>query len=139
MLHYLFVNIVLNVNNIRSLILVRCALQNVIFALYFIKMIKSGFLIPGDVLSFLAADNKYKAVLCTGIYNERSPHYYNFAATTYSSEVKPSLQDISQAGFYGVTTKNNEYFPYSELESENMWKVHPEIRPYVLGSYGFTI
>ncbi|MBV8391082.1 MAG: hypothetical protein JO080_14850 [Mucilaginibacter sp.] len=102
-------------------------------------MVKVQSLSPGDVLSFLADDNKYKAMICTSVHNNRSPQYCTFAATTYSSYNKPSLVDILHSDFYGVGNTKSEYFAYSESELENMWTVHPEVKPYFLGSYPFII
>lgn len=100
-------------------------------------MSKRQSLVIGDVLSFKGADKKYKAIICTGIYSHHSPHYYEFAATTYSDENKPSLVDIINSKFYGVS--NNKSFAYSKLELDNMWTIHPEVKPYYIGSYGFLI
>jgi hypothetical protein len=102
-------------------------------------MIKIQSLSPGDVLSFVADDNKYKAMLCTSIQNNRSPQHCIFAATTYSSDNKPSLEDILHSDFYGVGNTKNEYFAYTESELKNMWTIHPEVKPYFIGSYSFII
>ncbi|TSJ40599.1 hypothetical protein FO440_12680 [Mucilaginibacter corticis] len=100
-------------------------------------MSKRQSLVIGDILSFKGIDKKYKAIICTGIYKDHNPHYYEFAATTYSDENKPSLVDIINSKFYGVG--NNKSFDYSKLELDNMWKIHPEVKPYYIGSYGFLI
>ena len=39
----------------------------------------------GDLLTFRATDNKFKVLLCTSTYKDRSPYYYTFAALTYDS------------------------------------------------------
>ena len=105
----------------------------------FNTMIKPQSLAQGDVLSFLADDNKYKAMLCTSVHNDRSPQYCYFAATTYSSATKPSLEDILYSNFYGIGNTRSEYFAYTESELEHMWAIHPEVKPYFLGSYHFII
>ncbi|MFD0752289.1 hypothetical protein ACFQZS_19195 [Mucilaginibacter calamicampi] len=102
-------------------------------------MIKIDAITSGDVITYLAADGKYKAFICTSIHNELSSAHYIFALTTYDDNVKPRLENITSSGFYGVINMRNEYFPYSESEVDVMWKMHPEIKPNILGSYGFII
>ncbi|WP_114940506.1 hypothetical protein [Mucilaginibacter endophyticus] len=93
----------------------------------------------GDVLTFLAADNRYKMIICTSIYNEKSPHNYTFAALTYNSEKIPTVVDAVEDDFWGVANIRNDIFKYSNSELENMWMIHPEIKRCQLGSYGFII
>lgn len=93
----------------------------------------------GDLLTFKASDNNYKVLLCTSVYKERSPHYYTFAALTYSGEEKPTLPDAIDSKFFGVGNTHNEIFKYSDAALVKIWSIHPEIKNYLLGSYGFTI
>ncbi|OOQ60260.1 hypothetical protein [Mucilaginibacter pedocola] len=102
-------------------------------------MVKFKNLVQGDILSFVAADNKYKAILCTAVKKDRSPHSCDFAATTYSSENLPTLDNILQCDFYGRPNAQSSSFPYPQTAINVMWEVHPEIKPYILGSYGLTI
>ena len=55
----------------------------------------------GDVFTFLAADNRYKVIICTSIYKARSPHYCIFAALTYDNEEIPVIEDAINSGFWG--------------------------------------
>lgn len=93
----------------------------------------------GDVFTFLAADNRYKMIICTGVYKAQSPHYYIFAALTYDSEEMPAIIDAIESDFWGVANVRNGIFKYEDSELENMWMIHPEIKPCQLGSYGFII
>ena len=102
-------------------------------------MIKAQSVAVGDILSYLAADGKYKAIICTSVRKETSPHLFEFALTTYDSVLKPTLENILSSEFYGVVSLRNEYFPYSESEVEEMWLIHPEIIPNIIGSYSLII
>ncbi|MFC0513638.1 hypothetical protein ACFFGT_05480 [Mucilaginibacter angelicae] len=93
----------------------------------------------GDVLAFLAADNRYKMILCTSVYTLRSPHNYTFAALTYDDERMPLITDAMNSDFWGVANFKDGIFKYPNQELENMWVMHPEIKPYYLGSYSFVI
>jgi len=93
----------------------------------------------GDVLTFKANDGKYKAILCTSTYKQRSPFFYNFVALTYDSFEWPQLKDIRAAHFYGKGNIKDDYFKYSDVQREKIWAVHPEIKPYSLGGYGLLI
>jgi hypothetical protein len=93
----------------------------------------------GDVLAFKAADGHYKGLICTSIYKDKSPYHFIFCALTYSNILVPTIEDVKGGSFFGVGTSKGDYFKYSEDEVERMWDVHPEIKPYVLGTYRFFI
>lgn len=93
----------------------------------------------GDILTFKSLDNKYKAILCTSCYREKSPYSFTFAALTVDSEEKPKLDNILETNFYGVGNIKDDHFKYSETERTKFWAMHPEIKPYSLGSYGLII
>jgi hypothetical protein len=93
----------------------------------------------GDLLTFRAVDNKYKVLLCTSTYKVRSPQYFTFAALTYDSSDKPTITNIIDCDFLGIGNTKNDYFKYSDIELTKMWTIHPETKPYYLGSYGLTI
>lgn len=93
----------------------------------------------GDFLTFKASDGNFKLLFCTSVYKESSPHNFTLAATNYNKGVKPTLESIYRASFYGVTSRTNSYFDYSESEQKRIWTNHPEIKPNILGSYGLTI
>ncbi len=93
----------------------------------------------GDVLVFKTADNRYKAILCTCIYKEKSPHNFTFAALSIDNHEKPSIDDIRSANFYGIGNIKDTYSQYSTSEREKIWATHPEIKPYSLGSYSLII
>ena len=93
----------------------------------------------GDVLTFKASDNKYRMILCTSTYKERSPFNFTFAALTYQGIQIPNIEDVMESEFYGTGNTKNDYFKYSESELDKMWKIHPETKPYFLGSYGLII
>ncbi len=93
----------------------------------------------GDVFAFKAADGRYKALLCTSTYKERSPHNFSFAALTYDSMEKPSIESILDSEFYGIGNNKSDHFRYSDNELERMWTIHPEVKPYFLGSYMLVI
>ncbi|WP_222982515.1 hypothetical protein [Flagellimonas meishanensis] len=93
----------------------------------------------GDVIAFKANDQRYKALLCTSTFKERSPHYFTFAALSTNQEELPNLEEIQESCFYGIGNRKDSTFGYSENELVIMWSVHPEIKPYFLGSYGLTI
>ncbi|WP_293953802.1 MULTISPECIES: hypothetical protein [unclassified Sphingobacterium] len=93
----------------------------------------------GDLLTFKAADNKYKMLLCTNTRKDRSPQWFTFAALTYDSFEKPTTSNINKIEFFGIGNRKCEYFKYSDNELDKMWSIHPETRPYFLGSYGFLI
>ena len=93
----------------------------------------------GDVLTFKGLDNQYKAILCSSCYKKKSLHNFTFAALTFDNKVKPSLKDIYEAGFYGIGNIKDDHFQYSSSERERIWTIHPEVKPYSLGSYGLLI
>lgn len=94
----------------------------------------------GDLLTFIDTNDKYKVLLCTSTYKERSPHSFTFCMLTIDTPEKPAIEVIKESSFFGIghTTKNN-YYKYSDEELEKMWTIHPEIKPYLLGSYNFII
>ncbi|WP_146191041.1 hypothetical protein [Sphingobacterium athyrii] len=93
----------------------------------------------GDLLTFKAADNRFKMLLCTNTSKERSPQYFIFSALTYDSFDKPTTSNINIIEFFGIGNRKCDYFKYSDNELNKMWSIHPETRPYFLGSYGFLI
>jgi len=93
----------------------------------------------GDVFTFKGSDNRYKAILCTSCYTDKSPNNFIFAALTSDSEVRPKLDNILETSFYGVGNIKDDYFKYSEAERAKIWRIHPEIKPYSLGSCGLII
>jgi hypothetical protein len=93
----------------------------------------------GDILTFKGLDNRYKAILCTSCYRDKSPYNFTFAALTFDSEEKPKIDNILETNFYGVGNIKDNYFKYSETERAKIWTTHPEIKPYSLGSYGLVI
>jgi hypothetical protein len=93
----------------------------------------------GDLLAFIAGDNRYKALLCTSTYIEKSPQYYTFAALAYDNTEKPTEDGLRESEFFGADNTKNDHFNYSDQELDNMWAIYPTIKPNILGSYGFTI
>ena len=93
----------------------------------------------GDLLTFKASDNKYKALICTSTYKDKSPQNFTFAALTYDNDYKPTISEILDCDFYGIGNTKNDYFRYTDKELRNMWLFHPEIEPCFLGSYGLVI
>jgi len=93
----------------------------------------------GDVLTFKAGDERFKALLCTSTYKDKSPQSFTFAALTIDEQEKPTRQRIIESEFFGIGNTKNEYFKYPAEELDRMWSIHPEIKPYFLGSYGLTI
>jgi hypothetical protein len=102
-------------------------------------MQKSRDITKGDVLIFQGFDQKYKAILCTTTMKIGSPFLFEFAALTIDMEMKPDLDDIRSAHFFGKGNRYDDFFEYAEAEKRKMWKLHPEIHPYCLGSYGLLI
>ena len=41
--------------------------------------------------------------------------------------------------FLGIGNIANDYFKYPDKQLNKMWTIHPEIKPYFLGSYGVLI
>lgn len=93
----------------------------------------------GDLLTFKTTDNKFKVLLCTSTYKVKSPQNFTFAALTYDSFDKPTIVDILDSEFLGIGNTKNDYFKYSDKELNKMWTIHPETKPYFLGSYGLII
>ena len=93
----------------------------------------------GDILTFKAADGRYKALLCTSTYKEKSPRNFTFAALAYDSVEKPTLESICETDFFGIGNRKSDYFKYADNELDRMWTLHPEVKPYYLGSYGLII
>lgn len=93
----------------------------------------------GDLLTFRATDKKYKVLLCTSTYKDNSLKNFTFAALTYDSLDKPIITNILDSEFFGIGNTQDDYFKYSEKELNKMWSIHPEIKPYSLGSYGLVI
>lgn len=96
-------------------------------------------ILQGDLLTFKASDNKFKVLICTSVYKDKSPHNFTFAALTYSDDYKPTINVIIECDFYGVGSTKNDYFNYSDKELEKMWLTHPETKPCFLGSYGLIV
>lgn len=93
----------------------------------------------GDLLTFKANDGKYKALLCTSTDKEKSPYSFTFSALTYDNIEKPTPETILNSDFWGIGNRKDDYFKYSDMELNQMWSIHPETRPYVLGFYRLTI
>ena len=93
----------------------------------------------GDLLTFRATDGRYKVLLCTSTYKDKSPQWFTFAALTYDSLNKPTIEHILESDFLGIGITKNDYLKYSESELNRMWTIHPETKPCFLGSYGFII
>lgn len=93
----------------------------------------------GDILAFKTADGRYKAILCTSTYKERSPYNFTFAALTYDSFAMPTNEAILETEFFGIGERRNHFYKYTSNELDRMWALHPEIKPYHLGTYGIII
>lgn len=93
----------------------------------------------GDLLTFKSTDERYKVLLCTSTFKDKSPHNFSFAALTYNNENKPTVEDILHSDFWGIGNTKNAYFKYSDIELNKMWSIHPETKPYILGSFGLII
>lgn len=93
----------------------------------------------GDILTFKATDGRHKALLCTSTFKEKSPQNFTFAALTYDAIGKPKVEDISETEFFGIGNRKNDHFKYADNELDRMWTLHPEVKPYYLGSYGLLI
>ncbi len=94
----------------------------------------------GDIITFKTTnDNKYKVLLCTSVFKDKSPQNFTFAALTYDSKEKPTTEKILESEFFGIGNTTNDHFKYSDQELQKMWTLHPEIKPYFLGSYGLVI
>lgn len=94
----------------------------------------------GDFLSFRASDKNYKVIFCIGVYKERSPFFFEFAATTINTKNKPSKEEIYQSGFFGIVNRKSLYFKTEQNINSGMWKDHhPEIEPFFVGTYGLLI
>jgi hypothetical protein len=91
----------------------------------------------GDLLTFIGVGNKYKGLLYTSTYKDKSP--FTFAALTYDNIKKPTTNDLLDCDFFGTANIKNDYFKYSDSELEKMWINHPVTKPYYLGSYGLII
>ncbi|WP_418360286.1 hypothetical protein [Sphingobacterium detergens] len=102
-------------------------------------MLKITNINQGDLLTFKAADNKFKVLLCTSTSKDKSPQFFIFAALTYDSFDKPTTSNINDIEFFGIGNRKCDYFKYSDDELKKMWSIHPETEPYFLGSYGFFI
>jgi hypothetical protein len=51
----------------------------------------------------------------------------------------PTIEDILNCNFFGIGNTTNDHFKYSDKELNKMWTLHPDTKPYFLGSYGLTI
>lgn len=93
----------------------------------------------GDLLTFKATDERYKVILCTSTYKEKSPQNYTFAALTYDEKEKPTVESIVNSNFWGTGNTKHDFFKYSDVELNQMWSLHPDVKPYFLGSYALII
>ncbi len=91
----------------------------------------------GDFLTFKASDGYYRVLFCSNIQKSRSPYSFNFCATTIKLSTKPTIQDIRNSYYFGKGNRNSHKFDENELKK--MWAIHPEIKPYFLGSYALFI
>ena len=71
----------------------------------------------GDILTFKADDKRYKALLCTSTYKEKSPQHFTFAALTIDELEKPSLDKIIESEFFGIGSAKNISPSITVLES----------------------
>lgn len=93
----------------------------------------------GDVLAFKADDERYKAIICTSVFDEKSPQNFTFAISTIDQSDRPTIDKILKHNFFGIGNIKADYFRYSDNEIRIMWNEHPEIEPYHLGAYGLII
>ena len=100
-------------------------------------MVKINNISIGDFLTFKASDGLYRVIFCSNIFKERSPHFFDFGATSISKYEKPTISDVINAEFYGKGNRNS--FRFKEKELDKMWKIHPEIKPYYLGIFMLLI
>jgi hypothetical protein len=94
----------------------------------------------GDLLTFITSENKFRILLCTSVNKDRSPQNFTFCILDYKKVEKPVINNIKNLSFFGVgsmTAKN--HYNYSDQELEKMWFFHPEIKPCLIGSFGFII
>ncbi len=103
------------------------------------SMKKISDIYQGDLLAFKANDEKYKVLLCISTYKEKSPQSFTFAALTYDDLEKPTPEKVLKSDFWGIGNTKNEHFKYPDIELNQIWSIHPETRPYFLGSYGLVI
>lgn len=93
----------------------------------------------GDLLTFLTDDGRYKVIICTSVYKEKSPQNFTFAATSIEQTNLPTIDEVIEHMFFGIGNIKANFFKYPEEETNKMWNEHPEIKPYQLGSYGLII
>ena len=62
-------------------------------------MLKITDINQGDLLTFKAADNKFKVLLCTSTRKDKSLQYFTFAALTHDSFDKPTTSIINNIEF----------------------------------------
>lgn len=91
----------------------------------------------GDFLSFKASDGFYRVLFCSSIQKSKSPYHFNFSVTTIKSKIKPNIKDIRSSHYYGKGNRNS--FKFDESALKKMWELHPEIKPYYLGTYELLI
>jgi hypothetical protein len=92
----------------------------------------------GDLLAFKTVDGNYKVIICTET-NKKSPQNFTFIALTYNDSKCPNEIEIRKESFWGCGTSKANYFKYSLEEQEKMWAFHPEIKPFLIGSYNLII
>jgi len=56
-------------------------------------------------------------------------------ALNVESIEKLTISSILENDFFGIGNRVSSYFKYSEQELNKMWAIHPEIKPYSLGTY----
>lgn len=101
---------------------------------------KINTIFKGDILAFKGKDKKYKTIFCTRTNKKRSPFNFTFAGTDINQFDRPTIEKVIDSNFFGIGNTKNQYSPYFKDEEINqMWNLHPEINPYHLGAYGFTI
>ena len=93
----------------------------------------------GDFLTFKASDDEYRVIFCIDVCKRSSPIMFTFAASTYKSKDKPTYEALLNSSFYGRGDREDFFKSYTDEDSRQIWNVHPEIKPYVLGAYHINV
>lgn len=94
---------------------------------------------PGSVFVFRNTDGRYKAWVCISHRKEAKPSYCYFMALTLDSEVIPSLEELQECSFWGTGHMRHPVLPWSDSWLEQVWRLHPDVKPCHVGAYGLMV
>ena len=93
----------------------------------------------GSVIVFKNAFGNYKAWICISVRSGAKAPYFYFMCLDFEGVDIPSLASIQGCNYYGSGNMLNPVEPWSESSLEQVWRIHPEVKPCHVGAYGLMV